>query len=306
MHAIVNDRYGPPDVLGVRDIDQPTLTDDGVLVRVHATSINAFDWHTMRGKPYIARLDGGLRRPKTHVLGLDVAGVVEAAGPAVVGLKVGDRVFGSRLGAFAEYVNGRNFVPMPTTLTFEEAAAVPTAGLTALQGLRDKGGIQPGQRVLINGAGGGVGTFAVQIAKSFGADVTATTSTANLDLIHSLGADTVIDHTRDDVTKGSSRFDLILDCGGNHSLAKLRRVLTPTGTIVIVAPGPGQMDRSDRPHRRRDRSVSPLEPEIASLPRPRRARRPDGPSAADRHRQGATRDRPNLRTARRPGRHPVC
>lgn len=240
MQAIVNDRYGSPDVLELRDIDKPSVTDDGVLVRVRATSVNAYDWHMMRGLPYVARLSEGLRKPKTTVLGLDVAGTVEAVGRKVTHLKPGDDVFGSRSGAFAEYVSGRNFVPMPAGLTFEQAAAISTAGQTALQALRDKGGIRPGQRVLINGAGGGVGTFAVQLAKAFGADVTGVTSARNLDLVRSIGADQVIDYAREDFTRSGQRYDLILDAGGNHSLSSVRRVLTPEGTLVLIAPGPGQ------------------------------------------------------------------
>lgn len=239
MKAIVNDRYGSPDGMELRDVDKPEVTDDGVLVRVRATSVNAYDWHMMRGKPYIARLSG-LRKPKTTVLGLDVAGIVEAVGANVTHLKPGDEVFGSRSGAFAEYVSGRNFVPMPAGFTFEQAAAVPCAGQTALQGLRDKGGIQAGQRVLINGAGGGVGTFAVQIAKAFGADVTGVTSTRNLEMVRSIGADHVIDYTREDFTRSGQRYDLILDPGGNRSLSDIRRVLTPEGTLVLVGPGSGQ------------------------------------------------------------------
>ncbi|MGH2358266.1 MAG: NAD(P)-dependent alcohol dehydrogenase, partial [Candidatus Limnocylindria bacterium] len=180
------------------------------------------------------------RRPRTTVLGLDVAGVIEAIGANVTHVKPGDRVFGVRSGAFAEYVIGRTMVPMPAGLTFEQAAAVPVAGQTALQGLRDKGGIHPGQRVLINGAGGGVGTFAVQIAKALGAEVTGLSRPENLETIHSIGADHVIDYTRQDFTRSGQRYDLILDVGGNRSLTQLKRVLTPDGTIVLVAPAPGQ------------------------------------------------------------------
>ena len=240
MRAIVNNRYGSPDGLELRDIDKPSVTDDGVLVRVRATSVNAYDWHMMRGLPYVARLSEALRKPKTTVLGVDVAGTVEAVGRNVTHLKPGDDVFGSRSGAFAEYVSGRNFVPMPAGLTVGQAAAVPCAGQTALQGLRDKGGIQAGQRVLINGAGGGVGTFAVQLAKAFGADVTGVTSARNLDMVRSIGADHVIDYTREDFTRSGQRYDLILDAGGNRSLSSVRRALTPEGTLVLIAPGPGR------------------------------------------------------------------
>ncbi len=240
MKAIVNDRYGSPDVMELRDVDLPEATGDQVLVRVRAASVNALDWHLLRGKPYMARIAEGLRRPKTTILGADVAGVVEAVGPDVIDLKVGDAVYGSQLGGFADYVAGRTFVPIPAGLTFEQAAAVPTAGLTALQGLRDKGGLQAGQRVLVNGAGGGVGTFAVQIARAFGAEVTATTSSASVELVASLGAHEVIDHTRDDFTRLGPRFDLVFDIGGQHSLAAMRRALVPTGKVVLVAPAPGQ------------------------------------------------------------------
>jgi NADPH:quinone reductase-like Zn-dependent oxidoreductase len=240
MKAIVRDRYGSPNALQLGEVDKPGLTDEGVLVRVRATSINAYDWHMLRGKPYLARLDEGLRRPKTAILGLDVAGIAEEVGKDVTHVKPGDRVFGSRSGAFAEYVTGRTMVPMPEGLTFEQAAAVPTAGQTALQGLRDHGRIQAGQRVLVIGAGGGVGSFAVQIAKAFGADVTAATSTTKVDMVRSIGADTVIDYARDDVTRGGTRFDLVLDVGGVRSLSGLRRVMTPGATVVLVAPGPGQ------------------------------------------------------------------
>jgi NADPH:quinone reductase-like Zn-dependent oxidoreductase len=240
MKAFVSDRYGSPDVLQLQELPKPEVTDDAVLVRVRATSVNAFDWHMLRGKPYLARLNEGLRRPKNAVLGLDVAGTVEAIGANVTHVKPGDDVFGSRLGAFAEYVSGRNMVPMPNGLTFELAAAVPTAGQTALTGLRDKGGIQAGQRVLINGAGGGVGTFAVQIAKAFGADVTAVTSTKHLEMVRSIGADRVLDYSREDFTRDGRRYDLIFDIGGNRTLSRMRRALGPEGTVVLCAPAPGQ------------------------------------------------------------------
>lgn len=240
MKAIVKDRYGSPDVLELAVVDKPAVADDGVLVRVHATSINAHDWHMLRGKPYLARLSEGFRRPKERKLGLDVAGIVEEVGATVTHVKPGDAVFGSRYGAFAEYVSGRNMAPMPAGLTFEQAAAIPTAGQTALQGIRDHGAVQPGHQVLINGAGGGVGTFAVQIAKALGAEVTAVTSPRNVDMVRSIGADQVIDYARDDFTRGPQRYDLILDIGGNQRLSAMRRVLTPAGRVVMVAPQPGQ------------------------------------------------------------------
>ena len=241
MKAFVKDRYGSPDVLRLEEVDKPQRTaDDAILVRVRATALNAHDWHMLRGKPYLARLSEGFRRPKERHFGLDVAGIAEEVGPTVTDVKPGDAVYGSRYGAFAEYVSSRNMVPMPAGLSFEEAAAVPTAGMTALQGLRDKGAVQPGERVLINGAGGGVGSFAVQIAKALGAEVTAVTSPKNVALVRSIGADEVIDYTSDDFTRGGRRYDLVLDIGGNRRLSSMRRALTPTGRIVMVAPQRGQ------------------------------------------------------------------
>jgi NADPH:quinone reductase-like Zn-dependent oxidoreductase len=240
MKAFVKRRYGAPDVLEVEEIERPVPTAEQVLVRVHATAINAHDWHMVRGKPYVARLSEGLRRPKDGSIGLDVAGIAEEVGSAVTHVKPGDRVFGSRYGAFAEYVAGKQMIAMPQNVTFEQAAAVPTAGYTALQGLRDKGGLKPGQRVLINGAGGGVGTMAVQIAKTLGAEVTAVTSSRNVELARTIGADHVVDYTVTDATRLSDRYDLVLDIGGNHSLSRLGRILAPGGTIVLVGPGAGQ------------------------------------------------------------------
>jgi NADPH:quinone reductase-like Zn-dependent oxidoreductase len=240
MKTIVKDRYGSPDVLRIEEVDLPVPNADQVLVRLHATAINAHDWHMLRGKPYLARLTEGFRRPKERILGLDVAGVAESVGADVTHVKPGDRVFGSRYGAFAEYVAGKSMVPIPDGITFAQAAAVPTAGQTALFGLRDKGELQPGQHVLINGAGGGVGTFAVQIAKALGAEVTAVTSTRNVELVASIGADHVIDYTSDDFTRDRGRYDLILDIGGNRSLRHMRRALRERGIVVMVAPDPGQ------------------------------------------------------------------
>jgi NADPH:quinone reductase-like Zn-dependent oxidoreductase len=239
MYAIVRTRYGAPEVMRVGDVPKPdVIADDGMLVRVRATSINAHDWHMLRGEPYFARLSEGLRRPKQAVLGLDVAGVVEAVGKDVTHVRPGDRVFGSRWGAFAEYVSGRIFLPMPEHLSFEEAAALPVAGFTALQGLRDRGGLQPGQRVLIVGAGGGVGTAAVQIAKALGGEVTAASRAGNHDRLCALGADHVLDHS-EDPGRGTARFDLIFDIGGRRSLGSLARAMTPDGTLVMAAPNPG-------------------------------------------------------------------
>jgi NADPH:quinone reductase-like Zn-dependent oxidoreductase len=241
MKAIVKHRYGSPDVLELADVDKPSLSsDEAILVSVRATSLNAHDWHMLRGKPYLARLSEGLRAPKEAQLGLDVAGIAEEVGPAVSDVKPGDAVYGSRYGAFAEYVSSRNMVPMPAGLTFEEAAAVPTAGLTALQGIRDKGALQAGERVLVNGAGGGVGSFAVQIARALGGEVTAVTSAKNVEMARSIGANDVVDYSREDFTRRTGRYDLILDVGGNRRLSAMRRALTPTGRIVMVAPQPGQ------------------------------------------------------------------
>jgi NADPH:quinone reductase-like Zn-dependent oxidoreductase len=236
MRAIVNTRYGSPDVLELREIDKPRPDSSDVLVRVKAASVNPLDWHFMRGVPYVLRVAGsGMRKPKATVRGVDVAGLVEAVGAEVTGFQVGQEVFGGLEGAFAEYACGaeQKLARKAAGLTFAQAAAVPIAGCTALQALRDHGQIKSGQSVLINGAAGGVGTFTVQIAKAFAAEVTGVCSTGNIELVRSLGADHVIDYTADDFTKGL-RYDLIIDCVGNHALADLRRALTTTGTLVMV------------------------------------------------------------------------
>jgi NADPH:quinone reductase-like Zn-dependent oxidoreductase len=235
MKAIVQDVYGPPNALALKEIDQPVVKDGDVLVRVHAAAVNFADWLIMGGSPYLLRIAGfGLRGPKTKVRGTDVAGVVEAVGKDVRHLKPGDEVFGSCQGAFAEYACAAadNLVLKPAGLTFQQAAAVPMAALTALQALRDQGKVQPGQQVLINGVSGGIGTFAVQIAKAFGAEVTGVCSTRNADLVRSIGADHVIDYTREDFTRGGQQYDLILDNVANHSLSDCRRVLTSKGTFI--------------------------------------------------------------------------
>ncbi len=235
MKAIAYHNYGSPDVLRCEEIEKPTAGDDEVLIRVRAASVNPVD-RLFRGRPYLVRILTGLRKPKDTRLGRDVAGEVEAVGRNVTQFQAGDEVFGVCNGAFAEYVctSEKALVLKPAKVTFEQAASVPVAAFTALQGLRDKGQIQAGQKVLINGAAGGVGTFAVQIAKSFGADVTGVCSTRNLDMVRSIGADRVIDYTREDFTKGAPRYDLILDCVSNHSLVACRRVLNPNGICVIV------------------------------------------------------------------------
>ncbi|HEX4803580.1 MAG TPA: NAD(P)-dependent alcohol dehydrogenase [Myxococcaceae bacterium] len=238
MKAIVHCDYGSPDVLKFVAIEKPAPADDQLLVRVRAASVNPLDWHYVRGTPYFMRLRGaGMRKPESIRLGVDFAGTVEAVGNNVTQFKPGDEVFGGRSGAFAEYVTVREeraVVLKPPNLTFEQAASVPIAALTALQGLRDQGKIQPGQKVLINGASGGVGTFAVQIAKSFGAEVTGVCSTRNVDMVQSIGADHVIDYIKEDFTKSEQRYDLFLDNVGNHSLSECRRVLKPNGKYVIV------------------------------------------------------------------------
>ncbi|MFH1103798.1 MAG: NAD(P)-dependent alcohol dehydrogenase [Actinomycetota bacterium] len=236
MKAVVQYTYGPPEVLEVREIEPPAIGDDGVLIRVHAASVNAYDWHMMTGKPYLARLQGGLRRPKRQVPGVDVAGTVEAVGRNVTEFRPGDEVWGTCGGAYAEYARAteERLVLKPANATFEQAAAMPIAAITALQGLRDHGHVQAGQEVLINGASGGVGTFAVQISKSLGAHVTGVCSTRNVESARSIGAEHVIDYTREDFTRAGQRYDLILDIAGNHSMRAIRRVLVPAGIYVGV------------------------------------------------------------------------
>lgn len=234
MKAVVHESYGPPHVLKIVEIEKPAVPEDGMLVRVHASSVNIAEWYGMTGL-FLARIGGGLARPKDIRLGADFAGVVEAVGKGVSDFKPGDEVFGGRHGAFAEYVTvSEAIAPKPSNITFEEAASVPIAGITALQGLRDHGKIQPGQKVLINGASGGVGTFAVQIAKAFGAEVTAVCSTRNVECAHWLGADHVVDYTREDFTRSGKRYDLLFDVAGSRSWSEYRRVLKPDATVVIV------------------------------------------------------------------------
>jgi NADPH:quinone reductase-like Zn-dependent oxidoreductase len=239
MQAIVYHEYGTADVLRLEKVEKLLPEDHQVLIKVQAAAANPLDWHYMRGTPYLMRLESGLRRPKDIGVGVDVAGRVEAVGRNVTQFKPGDEVFGTGGGSFAEYVRASEskIVLKPANITFEQAAAVPVAALTALQGLRDKGRLQPGQKVLINGASGGVGTFAVQIAKSMGAEVTGVCSTRNVDMVQRLGADHVIDYTTEDFTEGAERYDLILDNVGNHSLLAFRRVLKPTGIYVQIGGG---------------------------------------------------------------------
>lgn len=235
MKAIVHERYGRPGVLELRDVERPVIEDDQVLVRVHAASVNPVEWYGVTG-PYFARIGNGLRRPKDTTVGSDLAGRVEAVGRDVAGFQPGDEVFGTSGASWAEYAPARaeRLAPKPANLSFEEAAAVPVAGITALQALREHGRVQPGQKVLINGASGGVGTFAVQLAKSFGADVTAVCSTRNMEQARALGADRVVDYTQEDFTKRDERHDLMLDIVGSRSFLAYRRVLTPKATVLSI------------------------------------------------------------------------
>ena len=246
MKAIVQERFGPPDILQLVDIDRPEVGADDVLVRVHAAALNPYDWHMLRGDPYIARLMGGvgLTKPKDRVAGIDAAGRVEAIGTNVRGLRPGDEVLGFCPGAFAEYARAEadKVVPKPARLTFEQAAAVPMAASTALRGIRDVGEVRAGHRVLVNGAAGGVGTYAVQIAAALGAEVTGVCSTGNVDLVRSIGAAHVVDYIGEDFTDNRARYDVIIDNVGNQPLGRLRRALTSTGILVLNAGGsPGRV-----------------------------------------------------------------
>jgi NADPH:quinone reductase-like Zn-dependent oxidoreductase len=239
MKAIIYDRYGSADVLRCEDVANPVPQEDEVLIKVHAASVNPLDWHFMRGAPYFFRMVSGVRKAKSKGLGVDVAGRVEGVGRKVVRFHEGDAVFGAARGAFAEYACAREsaLAIKPDNVNFAQAAAVPIAGLTGLQALRDKAGLQSGQKVLINGASGGVGTLTVQIAKSLGAQVTGVCSTRNVELVRSLGADCVLDYTQQDFTQAGQRYDLLLDCIGNHPLSACRRLLTPQGTYVMIGGG---------------------------------------------------------------------
>jgi NADPH:quinone reductase-like Zn-dependent oxidoreductase len=248
MKAIVYERYGSPDVLEFREIEKPVPKDDEVLVKVHAASLNAYDWHLMRADPFLVRLMGmGFLKPKNNIPGADIAGLIESVGKNIKQFQAGDEVFGDLAGigggGFAEYVcAGENLLALkPATMSFEQAAAIPMAALTALQGLRDLGQIRPGQKVLINGASGGVGSFAVQIAKSFGAEVTAVCSTGNMTMVRSLGADHVIDYTQENITRSGKRYNLILAANGYHSILAYKRALNDRGTYVMTGGSMAQM-----------------------------------------------------------------
>jgi NADPH:quinone reductase-like Zn-dependent oxidoreductase len=241
MKAFVYRCYGAPEVVKLEDVAKPVPKDDELLVKVRAASVNPLDWHFMRGEPYVMRMSAGFGKPADVTLGVDFSGTVAAVGRNVTRFKPGDAVFGGRNGAFAEYLRVREdrvVALKPDNVSFEQAAGVAIAAVTALQALRDKGQLQPGQKVLVNGASGGVGTFAVQIAKALGAEVTGVCSTRNVELVRSIGADRVIDYTREDFTKGDERYDVIVDNVGNHSFLDYRRVMTPQGRIVLVG-GPG-------------------------------------------------------------------
>jgi NADPH:quinone reductase-like Zn-dependent oxidoreductase len=242
MQAVVQDTYGSAEVMQLQNIDKPAIDDDEVLIRVRAASIHVGDWILMTGSPFVMRMATGLRRPKNRVPGTDIAGTVEAVGGSVKRFRPGDDVFGWGTGAFAEFarVNEDQLLDKPASLTFEQAAAVGVSASTALQLLRDNGKVGPGQKVLINGASGGVGTFAVQIAKALGAEVTGVTSTKNVEMVRSIGADHVIDYSREDFTTGAQRYDVILDNVGNHSMAQTRRALTATG--ILISNGGGHED----------------------------------------------------------------
>ena len=240
MKAFVYCDYGTSEVLKIGDVEKPLPNDDQLLVKVRAVSVNPFDWHFLRGTPYLMRMESGLRKPKSPRLGVDFAGTVEAVGKNVTNFKPGDEVFGGRRGAFAEYITIRadsGVALKPANISFEQAGSVAIAGMTALQAVRDKANVQPGQKVLINGASGGVGTFAVQIAHTFGANVTGVCSGRNVDLVKSLGADQVIDYTKEDFARGDQKYDVILDNVPNHSLADCRRVMTPNGKYIMIGGG---------------------------------------------------------------------
>ena len=309
MKAIVQDTYGATDVLELRDIDQPEIADDEVLVRVHAAGVDRGVWHLMTGLAYPIRLAGyGLRAPKTPVPGMDLAGVVEAVGTDVTRFRPGDEVFGIGKGAYAEYARApeNKLAPKPANLSFEQAAVVAISGSTALQAVRDKGRIEPGQKVLIIGASGGVGTYAVQLAKAFGAEVTGVCSTTKVDMVRSLGADHVIDYTRADFADGEQRYDVILDIGGKSSLSRLRRALTPQGNA--------------RPRRRRGwrplarwhgspaadaPAVALRGPAAALTPLQGEPRGPDRAQGAHRSREGYPSHRSDVPADRRAEGHPV-
>ena len=302
MKAAFYEAYGSPDVVEVREVDKPAIEDHQVLVRVHASSVNPAEWYTVKG-PWFVRLFGtGLRRPKDHRVGADLAGRIEAVGSDVTEFQPGDEVFGTGGAAWAEYAAAREvrLVPKPPNVSFEEAAAVPIAALTALQALRDHGQLEPGQKVLINGASGGVGTYAVQIAKALGADVTAVCSTRNVEQARALGADRVIDYSQEDFTELDIRHDLLIDIAGSKPFSKLRRVLTPEARVVIVgAKFPGRGLGPSGSHGQ-DAPLGPgQEPEGEVLHREDHEGRPRGHAGTARQRPGQVGRRPHVSAERR-------
>jgi NADPH:quinone reductase-like Zn-dependent oxidoreductase len=242
MKAITRTVYGPAESLSFGEVPMPEIGDDDVLMKVHASSVNPYDWHLLRGEPYVLRLSAGFRRPKNHDMGIDAAGIVTAVGAKVTRFKIGDHVFGIARGAFAEYAaaNEERLASKPDALTFESAASIPCAGNTALIAVRDIGQVKSGMTVLVNGASGGVGSYAVQIAKSLGAEVTGVCSTRNVELVKSIGAAEVVDYTRDDFSRRPQRYDVVVDTIGNRTLRDLRRVLKPRGTLVVAGGGHGK------------------------------------------------------------------
>jgi NADPH:quinone reductase-like Zn-dependent oxidoreductase len=306
MKAITQDRYGGPEVLEFRDIDQPTPTDNEVLLQVQAAGLHRGDWHVMTDLPYLVRVvvpTLGLRKPKVPALGMDVAGTVEAVGKDVTRLRPGDEVFGWCEGAFAEYAcaPADNLALKPADLTFEQAAAVPISGFAALQALRDQGEVRAGQRVLVIGAAGAVGSFGVQLAKAFGAQVTGVASTTQVDLVRSIGADEVIDYTKEDATDGTRQWDLIIDTAGRRSLSQLRRALTPTGTLVIVGgEGGGRWMGGFLRNPSGAPGVTVRGPAAADAGLQREPGGPADLARAHRGRQAHAADRPDLSAGRRP------
>jgi NADPH:quinone reductase-like Zn-dependent oxidoreductase len=300
MKAIVSSKYGPPEVLRLQEVDMPVMSADGVLVRVLAASVNPLDWLSMRGEPLLMRPMTGFPRPKRTVPGVDVAGVVERVGANVTGMQPGDEVFGWCWGTFAEYVCGgeKDLVPKPEGLSFTEAAAVPLAGQTALQALRDHGKLQPGQRVLVNGAAGGVGTFAVQVAKALGAHVVGVCSTRNVEMVRSIGADEVVDYTAEDFTHKKEGYDLVLDTVGNRSLSRMRRALAPHGTLLVVGAGGGRLLGPVSQMLRATTALPLCRPEPGPVHGQAEQGRPPHPPADDRRGQGQACRRADVLTCR--------
>ena len=309
MRAVVRERFGGPDVLELRELDKPVPADDEVLVQVRATSVNRADWYGLTGRPLIARPTEGLRTPKNVRLGVDFAGTVEAVGRDVRSFAPGDEVFGGRDGAFAEYVcvrEERAITQKPANVTFEQAAATPVAGLTALQGLRDRGGVEPGQSVLVNGSSGAVGSFAVQVAKALGGDVTGVCSTGNVELARSLGADRVVDYTAEDFTRSGRRYDVIFDVAGSRPWSQLKRVLRAERESRARGRADDEpMVRAARPRRRGQAGDAGRQPEVRLLHRQVQQARPRDAARLARGREADAVRRPAVRAERDRGRLPL-